>query len=94
MKLGIVVATMVVGVFAVAGAAQAQQSQDAAAPQATPTMQQNADATPPSTVDSTSYGGMPGGTSMAAGAQKPMAPRAHVQGQCSAAPNCDIFFGQ
>ncbi|MDR5752968.1 MULTISPECIES: hypothetical protein [unclassified Caballeronia] len=88
-------AAAAVGLFAIAGAAQAQMTPEQQqlvqtmrpmqTAQSTQAAQENAGMQAASTGD-TSYGGTPASRSMSA--------PGHRQGSCSAAPNCDIFFGQ
>ncbi|SAL37570.1 hypothetical protein [Caballeronia telluris] len=88
-------AAAVAGLFAIAGAAQAQMPHDQQqlvqtmrpmqTAQSTQAAQENAGMQAAST-DDTSYGGTPASRSMSAPGQRPSS--------CSAAPNCDIFFGQ
>lgn len=89
------------GLFAIAGAAQAQMTseqqqlvqtmrpmqtaQSTQSTQSTQAARESAGMQAAST-DDTSYGGTPASRSMSA--------PGHRQGSCSAAPNCDIFFGQ
>lgn len=88
-------AAAAVGLFAIEGAAQAQMPRDQQqlvqtmrpmqTAQSTQATQENAGMQAAST-DDTSYGGTPASRGMSAPGHRP--------GACSAAPNCDIFFGQ
>jgi hypothetical protein len=83
------------GLFAIAGAAQAQMPTDAQQlvqtmrpiqpAQSSQAARDNASMQAAST-DDASYGG--------AAATRSMSAPGHRQGSCSTAPNCDIFFGQ
>jgi hypothetical protein len=69
--------------FAVAGSAHSQGTQQGAQPSTQPAMQQNAD-TPAQSVTDTSYGGAPATRSATGGVRS---------SSCSPRPQCDVFFG-